>query len=128
MAGDYQELNSYLQHNGKITVVGELSIPELDDLVTPPLADNAIGMKNGIQYKWNRIVEAWEAVSVDGYTVQVDTSINSDTITNAYMNTNYSGYNAVIFTNLSDYPDNVMEVKRIGPAVWYSNLYANKLT
>lgn len=53
MAGEYQKVDLYLEHQGKINVTGELAVPLISDLEAEPLMTNAIGMKDGILYIWN---------------------------------------------------------------------------
>lgn len=128
MAGDYQKIDIYVEHEGKINVTGELSIPELADLVTAPLAENAIGMKDGKQYKWNKNTGLWEAVGSSSESLEVSAATSSADLSKSVMNATYEGFNTVVFTNLTDYPDNVLVAQRIGSDNWFINLYGNKLT
>jgi hypothetical protein len=127
---EFQKIALWQQLDGKINAMNEFSLPEIPDGFPAPETANAVGLKNGIAYKWNRIISAWEPMSNDPASVEVeiDDPIDSDVvITKSYMNTTYPGKTKVTFTNLTNYPGNVLIATRIGTDDWYTNLYSNKL-
>jgi|SRR3954469_6172474 hypothetical protein len=127
MAVEYQKSYLDIEHDAKISVTGEFSLPELVDLITPPVGENAIGMKEGLQYKWNRITMVWEPVGGGVDAIEVSTAFDSSAITSQFLTATYPDQKKIIFTNLTDLPDNVMTVNQTTSGEWYANLYSNKL-
>lgn len=50
---NYQDVNAHISYKGNIKMEGEFAVPTLQDLVTAPESDNAIGIYDGKLYKWN---------------------------------------------------------------------------
>ncbi|SEV88989.1 hypothetical protein SAMN05428988_0165 [Chitinophaga sp. YR573] len=125
---DFQDINVWQKLNGKIQAMNEFSLPEIADGFPDPTSDNAVGMKDGVQYKWNRLTSIWEPLGGDIRSVEIDTPTDSDALTKAYMNTTYPDNKIVTFTTLTNYPDQIAVLQRVGLSDWYINLYGNKLT
>lgn len=126
MANEYQDINLNARHKGKLNMTGELSIPELPDLITAPLGENAIGMKNGVTYHWNRILSEWQPIGTPGAEVEYSSAITSVEITSQFMDATFPDNKVVLFSNITDYPDQVAAVQKYTTG-WFLNLYGNKL-
>src|SRR6185295_12797515 len=87
-----RDINGYGYNIKRLDVSGELNIPELPDITTPPINPNAIGVFNNVMYKWNSDTSIWDELSISRSTITIgfeDALMASTDVTRTYLNTMY---------------------------------------
>lgn len=49
-----------IAYSGVVKMDGEFALPQLQDIVTPPETETAIGVYDGVVYNWNAVTATWD--------------------------------------------------------------------